>query len=283
MTQRTPSLQTRVLALIGAAVLLASAACLGGSTAETAPKKERLCTPGNYVFCRCQDRSEGSKLCNDDGMSFGACEPCGEFGEDDPPFVPEPEEDGGVVVPAPECGNGIVELGEDCDDVNADDTDGCSVNCKLAGADPLSSRSCPGMPVHVWATPSVAYVGTTIGAPVATSVAPSCPVGGNPTTGNAGAERIFAVTAHQTGTLRVTTSDTSFNNFLYVMATCATGSSNPYLACVNAKGDSPDGGSFASGETLAFPVTAGVTYHLFVDGSGISNTQGPFRLSFVYE
>jgi len=31
------------------------------------------CTPGNYVFCRCADRSEGTKLCNNDGASFGAC------------------------------------------------------------------------------------------------------------------------------------------------------------------------------------------------------------------
>ncbi len=23
------------------------------------------CTPGAYVFCRCQDRSEGTKLCQD--------------------------------------------------------------------------------------------------------------------------------------------------------------------------------------------------------------------------
>lgn len=31
------------------------------------------CTPGNYVFCRCEDRSEGTKLCRTDGVSFDAC------------------------------------------------------------------------------------------------------------------------------------------------------------------------------------------------------------------
>lgn len=32
-----------------------------------------LCTPGDYVFCRCADRTEGTKKCNDDGQSFQAC------------------------------------------------------------------------------------------------------------------------------------------------------------------------------------------------------------------
>ena len=31
------------------------------------------CTPGNYVFCRCEDRSEGTKLCRPDGVSFDDC------------------------------------------------------------------------------------------------------------------------------------------------------------------------------------------------------------------
>jgi hypothetical protein len=32
-----------------------------------------LCTPGSYVFCRCADRSEGTKMCNADGMSYDVC------------------------------------------------------------------------------------------------------------------------------------------------------------------------------------------------------------------
>jgi hypothetical protein len=31
------------------------------------------CTPGSYVFCRCPDRSEGTKRCSDDGQSFEPC------------------------------------------------------------------------------------------------------------------------------------------------------------------------------------------------------------------
>ena len=33
------------------------------------------CTPGAYVFCRCADNSEGTKLCKADG-TFEACGPC---------------------------------------------------------------------------------------------------------------------------------------------------------------------------------------------------------------
>jgi hypothetical protein len=35
------------------------------------------CTAHAYVFCRCADRSEGTKVCYDDGQSFGPCE-CGD-------------------------------------------------------------------------------------------------------------------------------------------------------------------------------------------------------------
>jgi hypothetical protein len=32
-----------------------------------------ICDPGGYVFCRCQDRREGVKLCTD-GTNYGPCE-----------------------------------------------------------------------------------------------------------------------------------------------------------------------------------------------------------------
>lgn len=41
----------------------------GSGTDQTAPAR---CTPGAYVFCRCPDRSEGTKLCRGDG-TFDAC------------------------------------------------------------------------------------------------------------------------------------------------------------------------------------------------------------------
>ena len=41
-----------------------------------------ICTAGNYVFCRCADRSEGTKLCRD-GASFDAC-----VCDPNPPTIP---------------------------------------------------------------------------------------------------------------------------------------------------------------------------------------------------
>lgn len=58
--------------LAGAAVAIVSA-CKSDTQATA---KDKLCTPGAYVFCRCKDRSEGTKLCKDDAASFEACE-CG--------------------------------------------------------------------------------------------------------------------------------------------------------------------------------------------------------------
>src|SRR5262249_21394467 len=39
-----------------------------------ATAEDRLCTPGAFVFCRCADRAEGTKLCKDDGKSFEVCQ-----------------------------------------------------------------------------------------------------------------------------------------------------------------------------------------------------------------
>ncbi len=63
-----------------AALVLASVAGLmplsGGCASNGAADDGRLCTPGNYVFCRCADRSEGTKLCKPDGKTFESCQPC---------------------------------------------------------------------------------------------------------------------------------------------------------------------------------------------------------------
>jgi hypothetical protein len=50
---------------------------------------ERLCTPGNYVFCRCRDGSEGTKLCNQDGQSFQPCDACQSSSDEVPPTPPQ--------------------------------------------------------------------------------------------------------------------------------------------------------------------------------------------------
>jgi cysteine-rich repeat protein len=58
-------------ALAATAVLIGVQGC--GSSSDATPGTGVHCTPGNYVFCRCADRAEGTKLCKDDGASFEPC------------------------------------------------------------------------------------------------------------------------------------------------------------------------------------------------------------------
>ena len=87
------------LGLVGVAVI---AACGQTTTAAS----DRICTPGNYVFCRCKDRSEGTKLCNEDGAGFAPCEGClsgspdNGIGEPEPSPEPGPTDDAAPPVDA---------------------------------------------------------------------------------------------------------------------------------------------------------------------------------------
>jgi cysteine-rich repeat protein len=262
------------LTFAGLATLAAFAGC---ASSTGSGKAEKVCTPGNYVFCRCANREEGTKLCNDEGTGFGKCEPCEtpdnpELPDADPFPPPDASDARTDGPPSATCGDKIVQDGEDCDDGNKVDSDGCDQQCKLAGADPLATRSCPGLEVHVWSSP-VVYDGTTTGSPN-TASSPTCPSaeGNTPTTGAAAGDRVFKVTVHKTGTLKVTTSNTSYNNYLYASDGCKAGE-NAYLACAN----KVDG---VGGESISLPVQAGKTYTVFVDGAGISGNTGTFRVTF---
>ncbi len=78
---------TRRIVLVGWLGLAIVAAC----GQQSAAKPDRICTPGNYVFCRCKDRSEGTKLCNPQGTGFDACEGCLSGSPDNDIGDPEPE------------------------------------------------------------------------------------------------------------------------------------------------------------------------------------------------
>lgn len=67
---RIASFLSGVTVALGVALAAQGCSAFGGSEAT---KEDRLCTPGAYVFCRCADRTPGTKLCKDDGKSFAAC------------------------------------------------------------------------------------------------------------------------------------------------------------------------------------------------------------------
>jgi hypothetical protein len=81
---------------------LVIAAC--SSKSSDAPEGA-ACTAGNYVFCRCEDRTEGTKLCRADGASFDDCKCAGADpgATTSPPadagFTPVPESDAGAPPP----------------------------------------------------------------------------------------------------------------------------------------------------------------------------------------
>ncbi len=92
-----PRLATRASSLCLVAWLVVSVlSTVSCSSSDPAPA--RICTPGNNVFCRCVDRTEGTKLCNDSGTGFstgcrlGANLPCPEAPADPPAPPPNQEE-----------------------------------------------------------------------------------------------------------------------------------------------------------------------------------------------
>ena len=76
-----------------AGVLIATQGCALLEGTDTT-KEEKLCVPGAYVFCRCADRTPGTKLCKEDAKSFEQCTTGGDGecvgGEIDDPRTNEP-------------------------------------------------------------------------------------------------------------------------------------------------------------------------------------------------
>jgi cysteine-rich repeat protein len=243
---------------------------------------DKICTPQQYVYCRCADRQEGQKLCRDDGRSYGPCEPCESLEDpvDEKPVIRDPfdaaelPDDGGKEEPDPKyvCGDGIVQEGEDCDDKNKDDSDGCDTECKLSGKAPFKTNACPGLDVHVWGNGHAPMLDATTIASGSRTASPACD---GTTTGANAPDRVFHVIAHETGTMKVALSNVNFNVFAWVSDTCNVGT-NVQFACVN--------GSLDAGEaTLSFKVKAGSAYYVFIDGAGPTADplrQGNFRVVF---
>lgn len=232
------------LGLLGAGQLAAACSSSSGDGAK------RVCTPDAYVFCRCQDFSEGTKQCASDGMSFGECGPC--YVEVDT---------GGVDTEVPPDDTGTLD-----DTLTPDDTaiapDTTSVEAAPdAPADP--SSACPGKVLAVDGTKDTEVTDTT-----ATSVASN--VGGGACAVGTSRERVYAIIPTGSGKLTVKmTGGAGMDPTLYARdAACATGNQ---LACGETTGA---GGT----ETLSFNVLTGKTYYVFADGK--AGSEGSFILTF---
>jgi len=100
---------------------------------------------------------------------------------------------------------------------------------------------------------------TSDGGARATAVTPACK-------GAAGPERIYAVTAKSAGflTARLSAAGTHFNSVLYAATTCDDGPGG-MLECADRR--ALDGSAVPGGEVLSFPVGAGETRFILVDGA----------------
>ena len=256
--------------LLGAFVLTATGIACAASPSAT---PEPPCAPDKPVFCRCQDRREGQKVCKNDGSGFGRCEPCEsfdnpedtDFSHDDFDGFDGGKSDAGKSV----CGNGIVERGEDCDVKNTDPNQGCDKNCKLSGLTPFATNACPGLPVHLWSGDHIATLVSKTTGSGNRSAAAAC--GAIPATGSTGPDRVFKIVPHATGKLEVAVTEADYNVFLWASAECGI-DRNPPLACANTSSD-------AGGESLVLDVEDGKPIHVFVDGTG-SRSSGGFKVTF---
>lgn len=162
------------------------------------------------------------------------------------------------------CGNGLLDSGEECDDGNTNDGDGCSATC-TALRDP-STYTCPGKLLRLeGAAPgprSLSIRGTTAPLPGETlpdSKSKSC-----------GADKVPDVVYQVTSDIdgwAIARVKGVFNSTLSVRATCT---ATTDLACVKAAGGTGE-------EVLAFAMNKETPYFLVVDGTAVGQ-QGSFEL-----
>ncbi|MDB4944044.1 MAG: Multiple EGF-like-domain protein 3 precursor [Labilithrix sp.] len=214
------------LALTGAA-LFAGVGTQGCSSTTSASDTGVHCTPGAYVFCRCADKGEGTKLCRPDGVSFEACATgaAGECvgGEDitDPqtgePVDPPDDKDSGTVTPTAKV------------------------------------DACPGQPTAVSSTALVTEGDTTGAADKAKGKPGACTAGGG------GPDHIYHLQPTATGALAIKVQGLgTLNPTVYLRSSCEDEASQ--LSCAETTGP---GGA----EQLRYEVVTGRDYYLFVDGA----------------
>ncbi len=148
MASPSRSLSTRFLLALGA---LALGLGTFGSACSSSGSDAKACKAGDLVFCRCADRSSGTKQCKADGSGYDPCQlgenlPCGESGSSssgtvDPPYDsgPLPTTDGGkgdAGSDGSSKSDGSVVIGPECTSLQV-----CCGQIKKAGNDPTTCEA----------------------------------------------------------------------------------------------------------------------------------------------
>lgn len=217
---------------VGAAIA-AMALILGaeGCTSSTDAAPKGRCTPGAYVFCRCADRAEGTKLCKDDGESFDTCT----------------------------TGNGECVGGEDTTDArNGEVVEGPPQQKPPEQAGPPGSPvdACPGKPTSISPGAATVIDGDTTGAKDDAKGTGSC------SGGSGGADHVYHLQPTGSGSLSIKLqAEGAFNPTIYLRSTCADEASQA--------GCAPPLGA-AKLVQLNTNVVSGKDYYLVVDGASAS-------------
>lgn len=155
---------------------------------------------------------------------------------------------------APTCGDGVKEPGEACDDGNMTNGDGCSSSCVI------EAQGCGGAIAVALALGNQKLTGTTVGGGLHAA-----------TCASAATDRVYAVTPAADGflTASLTRAGTTFASVLYARTSCADLATG--ILCADNK-DPAGVTPLLGGEAISFPVSAGQTVLVFVDGATAADT-----------
>ncbi len=228
--------------IIVSGLVVAGVVAFVGCSSGASTKEERICTPGANVFCRCADRSEGTKLCADDGKSFAT--PCATNdsrtecvgGEIDDPNTGQPVDDAGNVIDPVDDG----------------------------GTPPANDiDSCPGKSTSL--TPGVETIieGDTTGAKDDAKGTGACAAGAG------GGDHVYRIIPTGSGSVSIKVEGTApLNPTVYIRTTCADEASQ--VRCAETTGA---GGK----EEFQHNMISGKEYFLFVDGA--SSSAGKYKIT----
>jgi len=184
------------------------------------------------------------------------CDPAGKTSRCDVGLVCDGTSASPICIPAV-CGNGVLESGEECDDGNLTNNDGCSAGCRLEG-----TCDVPWV-VTAAADNTLTVQADTTGRPKRYNIGCAYTFGSP--------EIHFTFTAPVAGRWQFVVTPTGFDSALAVTRTC--GVPGDSLACVE---ENASGGT----DTVVVSLDANETVFLVVDGYGSSTTaQGPFVLT----
>lgn len=213
-----------------------------GCSSSTGASGERICTPGANVFCRCADRSQGTKLCADDGKSFAS--PCS------------------TDESRTECAGGEI---EDPDTGKPVDPDGNPIDPpgEDGGTNQANPFACPGKATALTPGADIVLEGDTTGGKDTSKGTSNC------TTGGGGNDHIYRLTPTGSGRVDFTVKgEGAMNPVAYIRTKCDDEASQ--VRCAPPLG---------AGGNLVFQqnMVANTDYFLVVDGA--SGSAGKYKVT----